>query len=66
MALDAGPASGRDTVPLSSFENPDAGIDAKPAFPVVGIGASAGGLEAFQRLLAALPGKTGSPAREIP
>ena len=35
---------------------------AEPApgdFPVVGIGASAGGLEAFQQLLAALPEHTG-------
>jgi FixJ family two-component response regulator/chemotaxis methyl-accepting protein methylase/signal transduction histidine kinase len=31
----------------------------RPGFPVVGIGASAGGLEACQRLLAALSGKTG-------
>jgi len=29
------------------------------AFPVVGIGASAGGLEAFRKLLAALPADTG-------
>ena len=28
-------------------------------FPIVGIGASAGGLEAFRELLAALPEKTG-------
>ena len=28
-------------------------------FPIVGIGASAGGLEAFRQLLAALPSKTG-------
>src|SRR5262249_46388018 len=30
------------------------------AFPVVGIGASAGGLEAYKQLLQALPGKTGA------
>jgi two-component system CheB/CheR fusion protein len=30
-----------------------------PAFPIVGIGASAGGLEAFRRLLSALPNDTG-------
>src|SRR5581483_9082539 len=29
------------------------------SFPIVGIGASAGGLEAFRRLLGALPGDTG-------
>jgi|SRR6516165_10739073 len=33
--------------------------DARPAFPVVGIGASAGGLEAFRKLLEALPADTG-------
>jgi len=32
---------------------------AAPEFPIVGIGASAGGLEAFTRLLAALPPDTG-------
>ena len=31
----------------------------QPAFPVVGIGASAGGLEAFTELLRALPADTG-------
>ena len=30
-----------------------------PDFPIVGIGASAGGLEAFTQLLGALPGSTG-------
>ena len=30
-----------------------------PAFPIVGVGASAGGLEAFQELLRALPADTG-------
>ena len=37
-------------------------IDAKPSpglFPIVGIGASAGGLEAFSELLRYLPEKTG-------
>ncbi|HWP69974.1 MAG TPA: chemotaxis protein CheB, partial [Gemmatimonadaceae bacterium] len=33
--------------------------DAHVPFPVVGIGASAGGLEAFRQLLAALPPDTG-------
>jgi two-component system, chemotaxis family, CheB/CheR fusion protein len=32
---------------------------AQPSFPIVGIGASAGGLEAFRRLLGALPSDTG-------
>src|SRR5690348_8041465 len=31
----------------------------RPSFPVVGIGASAGGLEAFTQLLKALPANTG-------
>ena len=31
----------------------------KPSFPIVGIGASAGGLEAFKQLLHALPVDTG-------
>ncbi|WP_321475071.1 chemotaxis protein CheB [uncultured Paludibaculum sp.] len=35
------------------------GPEARPAIPVVGIGASAGGLEVFKRLLAELPGDTG-------
>src|SRR5882672_32648 len=43
--------------PLSSGEpegdNPDA------AFPIVAIGASAGGLEAFRQLLGSLPARTG-------
>lgn len=33
--------------------------EAACAFPIVGVGASAGGLEAFRRLLGALPGNTG-------
>src|ERR1043165_7726994 len=33
--------------------------DAPPAFPIVGIGASAGGLEAFTQLLAAIPSELG-------
>lgn len=32
---------------------------AKPLFPIVGIGASAGGLEAFEQFFAALPARTG-------
>jgi two-component system, chemotaxis family, CheB/CheR fusion protein len=39
--------------------NDDARPDGSPAFPVVGIGASAGGLEAFSQLLKALPEQTG-------
>ena len=36
-----------------------AGFDEAAAFPIVGIGASAGGLDAFSQLLAALPADTG-------
>ncbi len=36
-----------------------ASIPPEPRFPVVGVGASAGGLEAFTALLTALPGNTG-------
>ncbi len=34
-------------------------ISEKPGFPIVGVGASAGGLEAFTQLLEKLPGDTG-------
>ena len=36
-----------------------AGSEAAISFPIVGVGASAGGLEAFRRLLGALPSNTG-------
>jgi CheB methylesterase len=36
-----------------------ASVNPLPAFPVVGIGASAGGLEAFTQLLSCLPSDTG-------
>lgn len=38
---------------------PEEGTEAGVAFPVVGVGASAGGLEAFTQLLGALPSTTG-------
>ena len=38
---------------------PDAAPRRPAPFPIVGVGASAGGLEAFRRLLGALPGDTG-------
>ena len=41
--------------PLSSAKK----IESKPSFPVVGVGASAGGLEAFSQLLKDLPVTTG-------
>jgi two-component system CheB/CheR fusion protein len=50
--------------PTTSALRADAPRDGVPspgsdAFPVVGIGASAGGLEAFRKLLAAMPADTG-------
>src|SRR5581483_4904704 len=56
-----------DTVKLDGHAHPDPKLatetDFSPPrgtpFPIVGIGASAGGLEAFAQLLAALPEKTG-------
>src|SRR3989442_10648542 len=41
-------------IPSESGEKPG-----KPSFPIVGVGASAGGLEAFKQLLHALPVDTG-------
>src|SRR5688572_27723039 len=37
----------------------EADAPSRPPFPIVGIGASAGGLEAFRKLLGALPDDTG-------
>jgi len=45
--------------PLSAAEDPDVNSARGHAFPIVGIGASAGGLEAVTQLLRALPGDTG-------
>ena len=48
--------------PVKSRHKTTAEIDAKASpglFPIVGIGASAGGLEAFSELLRYLPEKTG-------
>ncbi len=41
------------------LERPEADPALGPSFPIVGVGASAGGLEAFRRLLGALPKRTG-------
>ena len=46
------------TPPDEAGDGRDAAVEA-PAFPVVGVGASAGGLEAFTQLLKALPPDTG-------
>jgi two-component system CheB/CheR fusion protein len=43
----------------SSRPAPRSGPSKSDSFPIVGIGASAGGLEAFKELLASLPEKTG-------
>jgi two-component system, chemotaxis family, CheB/CheR fusion protein len=45
--------------PPASPGTPAPATPARRAFPIVGIGASAGGLEAFRRLLGALPTDTG-------
>src|SRR5712664_192001 len=48
-----------DTTPKPQhLDRPSQSSD-KKAFPIVGIGASAGGLEAFSQLLRALPADTG-------
>jgi two-component system, chemotaxis family, CheB/CheR fusion protein len=55
-------ASGQDTVasvPGADAHDTDRGSTTRSPFPVVGVGASAGGLEAFRQLLAALPVNTG-------
>lgn len=55
------PASG-DEMPSNAAEDVETAADdsAGPlSFPIVGVGASAGGLEAFKRLLGALPTDTG-------
>ena len=41
------------------MKSPHSPVQGEPGFPVVAIGASAGGLEAFRTLLAALPAKSG-------
>lgn len=55
------PAEARDTGarPLVVGEPGPDGPTSRNPFPIVGIGASAGGLEAFRRLLGALPTDTG-------
>jgi two-component system CheB/CheR fusion protein len=47
------------TSPSSVEKPPSADAPASPRFPVVGIGASAGGLEALKKLFAALPADSG-------
>src|SRR5580658_11286536 len=54
------PASTASKTRTLSARPPTApGASKLDTFPIVGIGASAGGLEAFKELLAALPEKTG-------
>src|SRR5262245_39234067 len=54
--------NGANTEQPANAEQPAASPspDSKAAFPIVGIGASAGGLEAYRRLLQALPLDTGA------
>ena len=47
------------TNPSSGETSPTASAPAWPRFPVVGIGASAGGLEALKKLFAAMPPDSG-------
>jgi two-component system, chemotaxis family, CheB/CheR fusion protein len=59
MSQDA-PGEPRDHTPPDQLEAPPADEPgAESPFPIVGIGASAGGLEAFTQLLAHLPARTG-------
>ena len=49
-----------DDAPCAVIDLPvAAGLDFAYRFPIVGIGASAGGLDAFKALLAAIPPDTG-------
>jgi two-component system CheB/CheR fusion protein len=48
-----------DPAPPTAPSREHADLSARAAFPIVGIGASAGGLEAFRQLLGALPIDTG-------
>jgi two-component system, chemotaxis family, CheB/CheR fusion protein len=59
MAIPSTP--GGDRHEPGSLDDPDAAsrADSTPAFPVVGVGASAGGLDAFRQLLAHVPANSG-------
>ena len=52
--------------PLSRETFPSASATAWPGFPVVGIGASAGGLEALKKLFAAMPPESGMAFVVVP
>jgi two-component system, chemotaxis family, CheB/CheR fusion protein len=51
--------SARPVLPPPKTSSESGEKPGKPSFPIVGIGASAGGLEAFKQLLHALPVDTG-------
>src|SRR5262249_54564364 len=54
------PAEPRSTPPAASFAAEEAGPRGETlSFPVVGVGASAGGLDAFTQMLRAVPVDTG-------
>lgn len=62
MSMNSMQPSDRPDLPNSSPERPSAGTqqdNPRDLFPIVGIGASAGGLEAFTQLLSHLPTDTG-------
>src|SRR5947199_2790885 len=54
------PSPRRETGPAAPSAAEESGVEAASSpFPVVGVGASAGGLEAFTQMLGALPADTG-------
>ncbi len=55
----ANPPSGEDVGTSAGPDLPNSFLPAGAAFPIVGVGASAGGLEAFSQLLENLPSVTG-------
>ncbi|WP_200881805.1 hypothetical protein [Nitrincola sp. A-D6] len=48
-----------DRLPENEINNPHVAAPSQPSFPVVGIGASAGGLEALELFLSAVPTNSG-------
>src|SRR5574340_963591 len=52
-------SGGRGRRPLQALPAPESSAAPQNPFPIVGVGASAGGLDAFKLLLEALPDDTG-------
>lgn len=60
MAIEASAPFVEPTIPTEERESAnEQGVNEETSFPIVGVGASAGGLEAFTQLLKALPADTG-------